>query len=106
MTQKQPDRGQRPHIDRDGTVHGSGAGAGGGNPGEDYDDDPVGGGGHMPDQDVSAVERSRKEKGLDDKDALESEPTRTAVRNQSQVTPDDYEGASESSGSDDTTDKV
>jgi hypothetical protein len=41
------ERGQWPHIDRDGGVHGSGAGAGGGNPGEDYDVDPVSGGGEM-----------------------------------------------------------
>lgn len=42
------ERGKRPRIDKDGSVHGSGAGAGGGNPGEDYDDDPVGGGGPSP----------------------------------------------------------
>lgn len=48
MANGNEDRGQRARIDRDGSVHGSGAGAGGGNPGEDYDDDPVGGGGVAP----------------------------------------------------------
>src|SRR3546814_6330621 len=31
--EEEQDRGRRPHIDRSGEVHGSGAGAGGGNPG-------------------------------------------------------------------------
>ena len=31
-----------------GQVHGSGSGAGGGNPGEDYDEDPMAGGGSEP----------------------------------------------------------
>jgi len=44
------DRGKRPSVSKNGEVHGSGAGAGGGNPGEDYDDDPVGGGGKIPGQ--------------------------------------------------------
>lgn len=48
MDATKSERGKRAHIDKDGTVHGSGAGAGGGNPGEDYDDDPVGGGGSLP----------------------------------------------------------
>jgi len=48
MNDDENDRGKRAHIDRDGSVHGSGSGAGGGNPGEDYDDDPVGGGGVLP----------------------------------------------------------
>jgi hypothetical protein len=47
MTDKESERGQRAYVEKDGSVHGSGAGAGGGNPGEDYDDDPVGGGGDM-----------------------------------------------------------
>jgi len=47
-TQSKGDRGRRPYIAPDGSVHGSGAGAGGGNPGEDFDDDPAAGGGDMP----------------------------------------------------------
>lgn len=40
------ERGKKPAIDPvSGEVHGSGAGAGGGDPGEDYDEDPMGGGG-------------------------------------------------------------
>src|SRR3546814_4000027 len=46
--EEEQDRGRRPHIDRSGEVHGSGAGAGGGNPGEDFDDDPMSGGGDQP----------------------------------------------------------
>ena len=42
-------RGVRAHIDADsGAARGSGSGAGGGNPGEDYDEDPVSGGGDLP----------------------------------------------------------
>lgn len=38
--------GRRAHVDqRTGAVHGSGAGAGGGQPGEDFDDDAAGGSG-------------------------------------------------------------
>lgn len=36
----------------------------------------------------------------------EKEPTRSAIRNQSQVRPEDYEGASQSGGSDRPQDKV
>jgi hypothetical protein len=44
------ERGKRATFDPDsGEVHGSGSGAGGGgNPGEDYDGDPMGGGGEEP----------------------------------------------------------
>lgn len=43
------DRGEPARFDRrTGEVHGSGSGAGGGNPGEDYDSDPMGGGGAEP----------------------------------------------------------
>ena len=42
------DRGRRPRVDRSGEVHGSGAGAGGGNPGEDHDGDPMAGSGADP----------------------------------------------------------
>lgn len=41
-----PEAGRRAFFDpRTGEVHGSGAGAGGGNPGEDYDSDPAAGDG-------------------------------------------------------------
>jgi len=41
-----PDNGTRASYDpQTGAVHGSGAGAGGGNPGEDFDDDPMTGDG-------------------------------------------------------------
>lgn len=41
-----PDAGRRASFDpKTGEVHGSGAGAGGGNPGEDYDSDPAAGDG-------------------------------------------------------------
>ena len=42
-------RGVRAHVDAEtGEVKGSGSGAGGGNPGEDYDDDAAAGGGVLP----------------------------------------------------------
>jgi hypothetical protein len=65
MDNHDSERGKRAHIDRDGTVHGSGAGAGGGNPGEDYDDDPVGGGGVLPtgDEKTSATDGHKRDKG-------------------------------------------
>lgn len=41
-----PDAGRRAFFDpKTGEVHGSGTGAGGGNPGEDYDSDPAAGDG-------------------------------------------------------------
>ena len=43
-----PDNGRHPSIDRRGQVHGSGAGAGGGQSGEDLDDDAAGGDGPPP----------------------------------------------------------
>lgn len=43
---REDDRGHRASFDpKSGKVAGSGAGAGGNNPGEDYDDDPMAGGG-------------------------------------------------------------
>lgn len=47
---EESERGQRASFDRkSGEVHGSGSGAGGnGNPAEDYDDDPIAGGGRKP----------------------------------------------------------
>ncbi|MBW6526919.1 hypothetical protein KZ813_08730 [Sphingomonas sp. RHCKR7] len=42
-----PENGRRASFDpATGAVHGSGAGAGGGNPGEDFDEDRSGGDGH------------------------------------------------------------
>ncbi|MFZ3482496.1 hypothetical protein [Sphingomonas sp. 3-13AW] len=42
-----PENGRRAWIDqKTGQVHGSGAGAGGGNPGEDFDSDPAAGSGY------------------------------------------------------------
>lgn len=40
------DNGKRPAIDRDGSVHGSGVGAGGGQEGEDLDNDRANGDGY------------------------------------------------------------
>ncbi|WP_375401845.1 hypothetical protein [uncultured Sphingomonas sp.] len=40
--------GRRAHVMRNGEVRGSGVGAGGGNPGEDYDNDQHGGDGGSP----------------------------------------------------------
>lgn len=42
-----PDDGRRAHVAPDGSVHGSGAGIGGGNPGEDIDSSAASGG-HQP----------------------------------------------------------
>lgn len=44
---EQGDRGKRPFIAANGEVRGSGSGAGGGNPGEDFDDDAPSGGGDL-----------------------------------------------------------
>lgn len=52
-----PDRGHRAPQSGSGVVRGSGAGAGGGNPGEDYDDDPVAGSGKI---DRKAIRSRRK----------------------------------------------
>lgn len=42
-----PENGRRASFDpRTGEVHGSGSGAGGGNPGEDFESDPAGGDGY------------------------------------------------------------
>ncbi|MEO5492872.1 MAG: hypothetical protein ABIR08_02465 [Sphingomonas sp.] len=44
-----PDAGRRAFVDpKTGEVHGSGTGAGGGNPGEDYDSDSAAGDGTLP----------------------------------------------------------
>ncbi|MDB5693946.1 MAG: hypothetical protein JWO81_3009 [Alphaproteobacteria bacterium] len=49
MADDRDERGKPAGFDRrSGEVHGSGAGAGGNNPAEDYDDDPISGGGREP----------------------------------------------------------
>lgn len=70
------DRGKHAFIAGNGEVRGSGSGAGGGNPGEDYDDDPVGGGGDLAEA-----------AGVNDG---EEDQIHQAVENQSSVSPDDY----------------
>ena len=73
---EQRDRGKRPFIADNGEVRGSGSGAGGGNPGEDFDDDPDAGGGNLTEaRDASPGEEDR---------------IHQAVENQSSVSPDDY----------------
>ena len=43
-----PGNGKPARIEQDGTVKGSGVGAGGGQDGEDFDDDPAAGSGYEP----------------------------------------------------------
>ncbi|GAO37961.1 hypothetical protein SCH01S_01_01240 [Sphingomonas changbaiensis NBRC 104936] len=73
---EQSDRGNPAFIARNGEVRGSGAGAGGGNMREDYDDDAVAGGGDLADAPNASVG--------------EEDQIHQAVKNQSTVTPDDY----------------
>lgn len=73
---EQSDRGTRPFIAGNGEVRGSGAGAGGGNMREDYDDDAPAGGGDLTEA-----------RGADD--GTENQ-IHQAVENQSSVTPEDY----------------
>jgi hypothetical protein len=70
------ERGQRAFIAGNGEVHGSGAGAGGGNFREDYDDEQASGGGDL-------TESPQVNDGQEDQ-------IHQAVENQSSVTPDDY----------------
>ena len=42
------DNGHRARVEKDGTVKGSGVGAGGGQDGEDFDDDAASGSGYEP----------------------------------------------------------
>jgi hypothetical protein len=70
------DRGRRAFIAGNGEVRGSGAGAGGGNMREDYDDEQASGGGDL-------TESPRVNDGEEDQ-------IHQAVENQSSVTPDDY----------------
>jgi hypothetical protein len=69
------DRGERAFIAGNGEVRGSGAGAGGGNLREDYDDEQASGGGDLT--------RAPAHSGLEDE-------IDKAVDNQSTVTPEDY----------------
>jgi hypothetical protein len=73
---EQSDRGERPFIAANGEVRGSGAGAGGGNMREDYDNDAPAGGGDL-------TEASGASNGEEDR-------IHQAVENQSSVRPDDY----------------
>jgi hypothetical protein len=70
------DRGERAFIAGNGEVRGSGAGAGGGNMREDYDDDGVAGGGDL-------------QEAPDVNDGQEDQ-IHQSVANQSTVSPDDY----------------
>ena len=55
-----PENGRRAFVDpRTGEVHGSGAGAGGGSPGEDFDSDPQAGDGY-PGTGAPGEERARE----------------------------------------------
>jgi hypothetical protein len=69
------ERGRRPFIAGNGEVRGSGAGAGGGNLPEDYDDEQASGGGDLT--------RAPAHSGLEDE-------IDKAVDNQSSVRPEDY----------------
>ena len=59
---KDSERGKRASFDPDtGEVHGSGSGAGGGgNPREDYDGDPMGGGGDEPQGAARPIDKAVK----------------------------------------------
>ena len=70
------ERGKRAFIAGNGEVHGSGAGAGGGNLREDYDDEQASGGGDL-------TESPEVNDGQEDQ-------IHQAVENQSTVSPDDY----------------
>jgi hypothetical protein len=90
------DRGARPFIAGNGEVRGSGAGAGGGNLREDYDDEQASGGGDLtraPDeeerQNHAAVHNGNRLSEAGAHDGVENQ-IRQATDNQSSVTPDDY----------------
>lgn len=72
---EESERGRRAFIAGNGEVRGSGAGAGGGNLREDYDDEQASGGGDL----TRAPAHSNLQDEID-----------KAVDNQSTVTPDDY----------------
>lgn len=96
---EQSERGQRAFIAGNGEVHGSGAGAGGGNLREDYDDEQASGGGDLTRASASHDEEKRQNheavhsrSGLSDggaHDGLENQ-IHQAVENQSTVSPEDY----------------
>jgi hypothetical protein len=93
------ERGRRAFIAGNGEVRGSGAGAGGGNLREDYDDEQASGGGDltrgpaMQDeedrQNHEAVHNGNRLSEAGAHDGLENE-IHQAVDNQSTVSPDDY----------------
>ena len=93
------DRGMRPFNAGNGEVRGSGAGAGGGNLREDYDDEQASGGGDLtraptPNdeekrQNHAAVQNGGRLSEAGANDGLENE-IHQAVDNQSSVSPDDY----------------
>ena len=93
------DRGTRPFIAGNGEVHGSGAGAGGGNLREDHDDEQASGGGDLTRASVSRDEEERQNHAAvhngnrlseaDAHDGIEDQ-IHKAVDNQSSVSPDDY----------------
>lgn len=93
------DRGQRAFIAANGEVRGSGAGAGGGNMREDYDDEQTSGGGDLTPgpaasdeeerQNHAAVHNGNRLSEAGAHDGLENE-VHQAVDNQSSVSPDDY----------------
>lgn len=91
------DRGLRPFIAGNGEVRGSGAGAGGGNLREDYDDEQASGGGDLTRsgrdeearQNHKAVHNGNRLSEADANDGVEDQ-IHEAVENQSSVTPDDY----------------
>ena len=69
MADERDERGQPASFDRrTGEVHGAGSGAGGNNPAEDYDDDPISGGGREPvggpRPESQAVERLDPDEGV------------------------------------------
>jgi hypothetical protein len=91
------DRGTRPLIAANGEVRGSGAGAGGGNLREDYDDDQVAGGGDLTRSGVDEEKRQNHEavhngNRLSEAGAHDGveDQIHKAVDNQSSVSPEDY----------------
>ena len=94
------DRGHRAFITGNGEVRGSGAGAGGGNLREDYDDEQASGGGDLTRASAShddeekrqnheAVHNGNRLSEAGAHDGLENE-IHQAVDNQSSVRPEDY----------------
>ncbi|HEV2567634.1 hypothetical protein [Sphingomonas sp.] len=92
------DRGQRPFIAGNGEVRGSGAGAGGGNLREDYDDEQASGGGDLTRGSGQDEERRQNHEAVHNGNRLSEagahdgveDQIHKAVDNQSSVSPDDY----------------